>query len=237
MLLHCVTACSILPSASMSSSVSFLYYLCQVVHTLFEASADVPHSLDKAYLSVEAGSWKVGWTLQQTGQVLQGDLFRCNPSPPLGYYWLKSASMECREVYCNMDTTPCNIWGGWMGVAYLNMTEPGASCPTSLQQINTPAKLCGRHTAHGSSSVTYPVDSIHYSKVCGQATSSDPLMLSDKLEMILLCLGRVYNSGHYIGCGNYDPRQCQYGQPNIGDEVHSLLITLIECYRQLLPIA
>ena len=89
LLLHCVTASSILPSASMSSSVSYLYSLCQVVHTLLDASADVPHSLDKAYLSVEAGSWKVGWTLQQTGQVVQGDLFRCNPSPLLGYYWRK----------------------------------------------------------------------------------------------------------------------------------------------------
>ena len=56
-----------------------------------------------------------------------------------------------------------------MRVAYLNMTEPGASCPTSLRQINTPAKLCGRRTAPGCSSVTYPVDGIRYSKVCGQA--------------------------------------------------------------------
>ena len=68
------------------------------------------------------------------------------------------------------------------------------------------------------------------------ATSTTPLMLLDKLEIILLCLGGLYNSGHYIGCGNYDPRQCQYGQANVG-EVHSLLLTLIECYRQLLPIA
>ena len=68
-----------------------------------------------------------------------------------------------------MDTPHCNITGGWMRVAYLNMTEPGASCPTSLRQINTPAKLCGRHTAPGCSGVTYPVDGIHYSKVCGQA--------------------------------------------------------------------
>jgi len=97
------------------------------------------------------------------------EIFRCNPSSPSGYYWLKSASMECREVYCDMDTTHCNIRGGWMRVAYLNMTEPGASCPTSLRQINTPAKLCGRHTAPGCSSVTYPVDGIRYSKVCGQA--------------------------------------------------------------------
>ena len=60
------------------------------------------------------------------------EIFRCNPSSPSGYYWLKSASMECREVYCDMDTTHCNIRGGWMRVAYFNMTEPGASCPTSL---------------------------------------------------------------------------------------------------------
>ncbi len=97
------------------------------------------------------------------------EIFRCNPSSPSGYYWLKSASMECREVYCDMDTTHCNIRGGWMRVAYLNMTEPGASCPTSLRQINTPAKLCGRHTAPGCSSVTYPFDGTRYSKVCGQA--------------------------------------------------------------------
>ena len=96
------------------------------------------------------------------------EIFRCNPSSPSGYYWLKSASMECREVYCDMDTTHCNIRGGWMRVAYLNMTEPGASCPTSLRQTNTPAKLCGRRTAPGCSSVTYPVDGICYSKVCGQ---------------------------------------------------------------------
>ena len=97
------------------------------------------------------------------------EILRCTPSSPSGYYWLKSATTECREVYCDMDTTHCNITGGWMRLAHLNMTEPGASCPTSLRQINTPAKLCGRHTAPGCSGVTYPVDGIRYSKVCGQA--------------------------------------------------------------------
>ena len=56
-----------------------------------------------------------------------------------------------------------------MRVVYFNMAEPEASCPTSLRQINTPAKLCGRRTAPGCSSVTYPVDGIRYNKVCGQA--------------------------------------------------------------------
>ena len=97
------------------------------------------------------------------------EIFRCNPSSPSGYYWLKSDTTECREVFCDMETTHCNIKGGWMRVVYFNMSEPGASCPASLRQINTPAKLCGRRTAPGCSSVTYPVDGIHYSKVCGQA--------------------------------------------------------------------
>ena len=67
-----------------------------------------------------------------------------------------------------MDTTYCNITGGWMRLGYFNMTEPGASCPTSLRQINTPAKLCGRRGA-GCYGVTFPTEGIRYSKVCGQA--------------------------------------------------------------------
>ena len=97
------------------------------------------------------------------------EILQCNPSAPSRYYWLKSNTTETREVYCAMDTTYCNITGGWMRLGYFNMTEPGASCPTSLRQINTPAKLCGRHTAPGCSGVTFPTDGIRYSKVCGQA--------------------------------------------------------------------
>ena len=96
------------------------------------------------------------------------EIIQCNPSAQSGYYWLKSTTTESREVYCAMDTTYCNITGGWMRLAYFNMSEPGASCPTSLLQINKPAKLCGRLTTP-CSGVTFPTDGIHYSKVCGQA--------------------------------------------------------------------
>ena len=67
-----------------------------------------------------------------------------------------------------MDTTYCDIKGGWMRLGYFNMTEPGISCPTSLRQIDAPVKLCGR-TGTGCSGVTFPTDGIRYSKVCGQA--------------------------------------------------------------------
>ena len=97
------------------------------------------------------------------------EILQCNPSAQSGYYWLNSNTTESREVYCAMDTTYCNITGGWMRLAYFNMTEPGASCPTSLRQIDTPAKLCGRLTAPGCSGITFPTDGIRYSKVCGQA--------------------------------------------------------------------
>ena len=95
------------------------------------------------------------------------DIMECNPLAPSGMYWLQTSNI-IKKVFCDLETKHCGTTG-WMRVAYLNMTEPGASCPTSLRQINTPAKLCGRHTAPGCSGVTYPVDGIRYSKVCGQA--------------------------------------------------------------------
>ena len=95
------------------------------------------------------------------------DIMDCNPLAPSGMYWLQAPNI-IKKVFCDLETKHCGTTG-WMRVAYLNMTEPGASCPTSLRQINTPAKLCGRHTAPGCSGVTYPVDGICYSKVCGQA--------------------------------------------------------------------
>ena len=51
------------------------------------------------------------------------EILRCNPSSPSGYYWLKSATTECREVYCDMDTTHCNITGGWMRLAYSHYVD------------------------------------------------------------------------------------------------------------------
>ena len=95
------------------------------------------------------------------------DIVDCNPQALSGMYWLQAANI-IKKVFCDLETKHCGTTG-WMRVAYLNMTEPGDSCPTSLRQINTPAKLCGRRTGPGCSSVTYPVDGTRYSKVCGQA--------------------------------------------------------------------
>ena len=48
------------------------------------------------------------------------------------------------QVYCDMKGNNCGGEGGWMRVAYGNMTEPGAKCPQGLERSNsTSYALCG----------------------------------------------------------------------------------------------
>ena len=73
-----------------------------------------------------------------------------------------------------MKGTHCDGKGGWTRVAYLNMTESGATCPPglSLQQYkNIDHRVCGRPTfssSAGCSSTTFSTLGLNYYKVCGQ---------------------------------------------------------------------
>ena len=95
------------------------------------------------------------------------EILQCNPSAQSGNYWLNSTVSGSREVYCAMETL-CGVAGGWMRTMYFDMTDSSASCPTTLRQINTPAKLCGR-TGAGCAGITYPTEGVRYSQACGQA--------------------------------------------------------------------
>ena len=82
------------------------------------------------------------------------------------------------QVYFNMEGTNCGGEGGWMRVAYVNMTQPGATCPQGLSQIDFPGlALCGSNgsgyvitTAKGGGcqSTVFPTFGLNYSRVCGQ---------------------------------------------------------------------
>ena len=99
-------------------------------------------------------------------------IYQCEQSPPSGLYWIVSRDgneTTSVRVYCDM-----NNWHsgskGWTRVAYINMTEDGAQCPTSLRTISSPKKVCGRLNNAGScSSVTFPTEGMRYSKIYGQA--------------------------------------------------------------------
>ena len=70
-----------------------------------------------------------------------------------------------------MEGINCDGEGGWTRVAYLNMTEPNATCPTGLilqEYDNIDHPLCGRDDKVGCNSTIFSSTGLMYSKVCGQ---------------------------------------------------------------------
>ena len=104
------------------------------------------------------------------------ELYQCNPALPSGYYNI-TTPQGAERVYCEMNTTNCgSMTGGWMRVAYINMTNENHTCPEGLtyseQFFNGQLKrMCiGRHVGIlNCTSVTFPSHRIHYGKVCGRA--------------------------------------------------------------------
>ena len=87
-----------------------------------------------------------------------------------GYYSIYNSTGHHDSVYC--DTTRrcgCNSTGGWMRVAFLNMTDPNQQCPDGLRLITSPKRTCGRSTPTvGCASVVYQTFGHEYSRVCGR---------------------------------------------------------------------
>ena len=100
-------------------------------------------------------------------------IYQCEQSPPSGLYWIVSRDRNettLVQVYCDMDNRHSGS-KGWTRVAYINMTEDGATCPVTLKLVNSPKKLCARAntTTASCSSVTFSTHGMKYNKVCGQA--------------------------------------------------------------------
>ena len=89
------------------------------------------------------------------------------PSAPSGYYNITTTNGSTTQVYCDMEGTNCGGEGGWTRVAYINMTQPNATCPEGLEQKNHDDKMfCGTN-GYGCNSTMFPT-LVEYSKVCGQ---------------------------------------------------------------------
>ena len=54
------------------------------------------------------------------------------PSSPSDYYIIADSHGHARHVYCYMEEL-CNSTGGWMRVAYLNMTDTSEKCPDGFR--------------------------------------------------------------------------------------------------------
>ena len=65
------------------------------------------------------------------------------PSSPSDYYIIADNHGHARHVYCYMEEL-CNSTGGWIRVAYLNMTDSSEKCPDGFRLYNgSGVRACG----------------------------------------------------------------------------------------------
>ena len=92
---------------------------------------------------------------------------------PSGYYTIQAPNGTLISVYCDMEGSNCDSKGGWMRVAYLNMSEPNATCSSGLYSYcfpNISNPLCDRPhpSSGGCNSIIFSTFGLNYSQVCGQ---------------------------------------------------------------------
>ena len=112
-------------------------------------------------------------SLQQIKKQLQPhssckSIYNPDPSSPSGYYNITIANGSVVQVYCDMEGTNCGGEGGWTRVAYINMTQAGATCPVGLNQRSFNNKsYCGNTGPPGCNGTMFPT-LVEYSRVCGR---------------------------------------------------------------------
>ena len=68
-----------------------------------------------------------------------------NPNSTLFYYSITTSNGSKVQVYCDMEGENCGGEGGWMRVAYVDMTQSGSQCPEGLNQVELQgSNYCGR---------------------------------------------------------------------------------------------
>ena len=85
-----------------------------------------------------------------------------------GYYWICANGTSPVKVYCDMNRRCCNSPGGWMRVAYLNMTDPTQQCPHGWREVTTPIRTCRRANGSYINTVVFNTSGIFYNRVCGR---------------------------------------------------------------------
>ena len=101
------------------------------------------------------------------------DILQSDQDAPSGYYNI-TVNGSLVEVFCDMEGSNCDGEGGWTRVAFVNMSEPGASCPPGLEEydnITNDRSLCwinNKQYYFGCNSTFFPTYDVNYTKVCGR---------------------------------------------------------------------
>ena len=95
-------------------------------------------------------------------------ILHCFPLALSGYFQITAPNGSLVQVYCDMEGTNCGGEGGWTRVAYVNMSQSGATYPQRLTKyIHSGLTLCGRDNA-GCKRTVFSTLGLSYSQVCGQ---------------------------------------------------------------------
>ena len=132
------------------------------------------------------------------------------PHSPSGYYIIADNLGHTRHVYCQMENI-CGS-GGWMRVAYLNMSDSTEECPPGFKLYQSGGvRACGRQSSNsaGCQSVKFPSYG-KYSQVCGrllgyQYGSPDAISSSGIYGTGHNDINSYYVDGISLTCGS--PRQ------------------------------
>ena len=130
------------------------------------------------------------------------EIFYCFPSAPSGYYQIRVPNGSLVQVYCDMEGTNCGREGGWTRVAYVNMSQSGATCPQGLTPTTLSGQtLCGRNGPVGCQSTVFSTLGLNYSQVCGQLRGyqyGSPDAFDPYLDNPSLTIDDVYVDGASI---------------------------------------
>ena len=115
------------------------------------------------------------------------EILHCFPSAPSGYYQITAPNGSLVQVYCDMEGTNCGGEGGWMRVAYVNMSQTGATCPQGLtQRTLLGLTLCGKTSTGGPGcqSTVFSTLGLNYSQV--YVDNYEAISLARKTVFILI---------------------------------------------------
>lgn len=93
----------------------------------------------------------------------------CGEDAPSGYYDIMAGNgTTVVSVYCDMNGTSCDDKGGWMRVAWLNMTDPDQTCLGDWDYaVYSDTRVCVKWA--GCSINFFYTHGIPFSQVCGMA--------------------------------------------------------------------
>ena len=127
-----------------------------------------------------------------------------DPSAPSGSYQRELSNGTIVDMYCDMEGTNCGGEGGWTRVAFVNMSQPGVTCPTGLTQIQRSGlTLCSR------GSTMFTTLGLNYTAICGRVRgyqSGQPDGFRNSISNSALTVDNGYVDGVSITHGSC-PRQ------------------------------